>query len=134
MLRRGGDYLLDCEGPRTGDLGRRLMAYRLRADVTLADATEDFRVVALIGGAEGEAAFDLPPGEGGAAPCAGGILMRDPRGTALGLRALLPRDADLAFLAEAGFARRAMPPTTSATASATARPTAAATWRWAGRR
>jgi len=105
VLRQGGDYLLDCEGPRTGDLGRRLLAYRLRADVALADATEDFRIVALIGGEEGAGApFDLPPGEGGAVPCAGGILMRDPRGATLGLRALLPRDADLAFLAQAGFA------------------------------
>ncbi len=104
VLRHGDDYLLDCEGPRTGDLGRRLMAYRLRADVTLADATEDYRVVALFGGVDGEAPFGLPPDEGGAVPCAGGILMRDPRGAALGLRAVLPRDADLAFLAQAGFA------------------------------
>ena len=106
VLRRGEGYLLDCEGPRTGDLGRRLMAYRLRADVTLADATEDFRVIALFGGEDGAGndAFDLPPGEGSAAPCEGGTIVRDPRGAALGLRAVLSRDADLAFLEQAGFA------------------------------
>ena len=110
VLRRGAGYLLDCEGPRVGDFGRRLMAYRLRADVALADATEDYRVVALFGdggGGDGavEAAFALPPGEGGAAACAGGTVMRDPRGAALGLRAVLPRDGDLSFLERAGFAR-----------------------------
>ena len=104
VLRRGDGYLLDCEGPRTGDLGRRLLAYRLRADVALADATEDFRVVALFGGEEGDGAFDLPPGEGSVAPVEGGWAMRDPRGAGLGLRALLPRGADLAFLERAGFA------------------------------
>ena len=105
MLRRGEGYLLDCEGPRTGDLGRRLMAYRLRADIALADATEDFRVIALFGSEGGDAAFGLPPGEGIAAPLEGGWIMRDPRGVALGLRAVLPGDADLAFLEQAGFAR-----------------------------
>ena len=105
VLRRGAGYLLDCEGPRTGDLGQRLMAYRLRADVALADATEDFRVIALFGGEGGDGAFDLPAGEGSAAPCAGGTLMRDPRGAALGFRAVLPVSADLAFLDQAGFAR-----------------------------
>ena len=105
VLRRGEGYLLDCEGPRTGDLGRRLMAYRLRADVALADATEDFRVIALFGGQDGDSAFDVPPGEGSAAPLEGGTVMRDPRGVALGLRAVLPRAGDLAFLEQAGFVR-----------------------------
>ena len=105
VLRLGEGYLLDCEGPRTGDLGRRLMAYRLRADVALADATEDFRVIALFGGEDGDSALDLPSGAGSAVPCEGGWIMRDPRGVALGLRAVLPRDTDLAFLERAGFAR-----------------------------
>ena len=103
VLCRGGGYLLDCEGPRTADLGRRLMAYRLRADVALADATEDFRVIALFGGKDDGSTFDLPTGDGGAAPYEGGWIMRDPRGAALGLRAVLPSDADLAFLEQAGF-------------------------------
>ena len=105
VLRQGDGYLLDCEGPRIGDLGGRLVAYRLRADIELADATEDFRVVALFGGEGADGSFDLAPGEGGAAPCEGGTLMRDPRRAALGLRAVLPRGADLAFLEQAGFAK-----------------------------
>ncbi len=105
VLRQGDGYLLDCEGPRVGDLGGRLVAYRLRADIQLADATEDFRVIALLGGEVPDAGFGLPPGEGGAAPCEGGTVMRDPRGAALGLRAVLPRDVDLPFLEQAGFAK-----------------------------
>lgn len=105
VLRQGDGYLLDCEGPRVGDLGGRLVAYRLRADIELADATEDYRVVALFGGGDDGGAFDLAPGEGSTAPCEGGTVMRDPRGAALGLRAVLPRGADLAALEQAGFAR-----------------------------
>ena len=108
VLRGHSGYLLDCEGPRLGDLGRRLMTYRLRADVTLADASEDFQVVALFGEESGGAlgdAFGLPPGEGGAARCAGGTIMRDPRRGALGLRALLPLGVDLSFLKRAGYAQ-----------------------------
>ena len=136
VLRRGAGYLLDCEGPRTGDLGRRLMAYRLRADVALADATEDYRVIALFGGDGGgdESAFDLPAGDGGAAPCAGGTLLRDPRGQGLGLRAVLPVGADLAFLERAGFARGSRADYERHRIALRAHPTAAATWRSAGRR
>ena len=105
VLQRGDGYLLDCEGPRVGDLGGRLVAYRLRADIGLADATEDYRVVALFGGDDSGAGFDLAPGEGSAAPCEGGTVMRDPRNAALGLRAVLPRDVDLAFLERADFAK-----------------------------
>ena len=119
VLRQGAGYLLDCEGPRIGDLGRRLLAYRLRADVALADATEDFWVVALFAAAADNVAdnaadnagdnaggaFAVPPGGGGAVPCGGGTIMRDPRRGALGLRAVLPRGGDLSFLEQAGFAR-----------------------------
>ncbi len=105
VLKRGSGYLLDCEGARIDDLGRRLMAYRLRADVALADATEDFRVTALFG-AGAEAAFTLPAGAA-AAPHRGGTVLRDPRHPALGLRAVLPRDRDEAAFAERGFARGA---------------------------
>ena len=104
VLRRGSGYLLDCEGPRTGDLGRRLMAYRLRADVALADATEDYRVVALFGDQDGGSALGAPPGEGSVARLEAGWIMRDPRDVALGLRAVLPRNVDPAFLEQAGFA------------------------------
>ena len=108
VLKHGAGYLLDCEAARIDDLGRRLMAYKLRADVALADATEDFRVTALFG-AGAEAAFVLPADAtaGAAAPRWGGTVMRDPRHPALGLRAVLPRDRDEAAFVERGFARGA---------------------------
>ncbi len=103
LLRLGEAWLLDCEGARLQDLGRRLAAYRLRADVALADATEDFQVTALFG-EEAEAAFPLPPEPGGACAHAGGVVLRDPRHPELGLRAVLPRGVDPASFEAAGFA------------------------------
>ena len=134
VLRRGSGYLLDCEGPRTGDLGRRLMAYRLRADIALADATEDYRVVALFGDQDGGSALGVPAGEGGVARLEGGWVMRDPQRTR---RSASARSCPARRTSRSWSRRVSLPaasPTTSATASPRARPTAAATWRWAGRR
>ena len=107
----GDAYLVDCEAARLMDLGQRLLAYKLRAQVELADATEDYRVVALFGdgggggGGDGVArALDLPDRLGAAAPLLGGIAMIDPRRAGLGARAILPREAGLAALEERGFA------------------------------
>jgi folate-binding protein YgfZ len=103
VLRHGDAYLLDCEGPRLGDLGQRLAAYKLRADISLADATEDYRVIALFGPGSDEA-LALPPGPGRTAPLpGGGLFFRDPRRDNLGLRALLPRDQDPAIFGAQGF-------------------------------
>jgi folate-binding protein YgfZ len=102
MATLGETYLVDCEAKRLMDLGQRLAAYKLHAQVDLADATEDFRVVALFG--DGAArALDLPDRLGAAGPLLGGIAMIDPRRTDLGARAILPRDAALAALEDRGF-------------------------------
>src|SRR5438067_1753419 len=45
----GNKVVLDCEAARIDDLKRRLSIYRLRAKVTLADATADFAVAILFG-------------------------------------------------------------------------------------
>lgn len=100
----GYAYLLDCEGPRLMDLGQRLLTYKLRADVALADASDDFCVVALIGDGAGEA-LALHEGRGAAKPWAGGVVFRDPRTDGLGARAVLPRDDDLGAIEQAGFVR-----------------------------
>ena len=104
VLRLGTAYLLDCEGPRLGDLGQRLAAYKLRAEVSLADATEDYRIVALFGPGTDDA-LSLPPGPGQTAPHDGGIVFRDPRRERLGLRVLLPHEQDPACFEALGFAR-----------------------------
>ena len=105
IVSEAGGLLLDCEAARLMELGQRLGAYRLRADVELLDATEDWRVMAVLG--DGAAAhFGLSQaGPGGrAALDGGGLIYCDPRPQMPGLRALLPRDAGLAPLQAAGVA------------------------------
>jgi folate-binding protein YgfZ len=94
MTRWQDAFLLDCEAARLMDLGQRLSAYRLRADVELLDATEDWRVMALLGEDAGDR-FGLAEADpGAAAPLdGGGLIYRDPRPQMPGLRALLPRQA-----------------------------------------
>jgi hypothetical protein len=72
-------FLLDCPMALAADLAKRLSIYKLRAKVALSDASAGFGVVADWGGAA-----DLP---------AGAFAYADPRATALGRRAILPRAA-----------------------------------------
>ncbi len=94
--------LLDGEVARREDLLRRLKLYRLRSKVELADATDRYRVVALIGEAA-LAAVGLPAEPGAAKPFAGGAAFVDPRLAAAGARAILPREADTAAIDGLGF-------------------------------
>lgn len=96
--------LIDCEAARLGDLTRRLGIYKLRAQVELADVSDDYRVAALFG-ADALAALGLPAEPGTAAPFGGGIAYTDPRLAALGARAVLPRSGAEDALANAGFTR-----------------------------
>ena len=99
-----GAFLLDCEAARLMDLGQRFGAYRLRADIELSDATEDWRVVALLGdNAEAQLGFSLAE-PGAAAPLeSGGLIYRDPRPQMPGLRAFVPRDAGFGQFEAAGI-------------------------------
>ncbi|MDP6952735.1 MAG: folate-binding protein [Alphaproteobacteria bacterium] len=85
---------IDCERERLLDLVRRLNIYRLRAEVTIADASDRFQVVALPG------ARSAPTLDHGA-----GALFADPRLAALGWRAVLPVDGAERLLSAAGFSR-----------------------------
>lgn len=99
IARWNGSYLIDCEGERLMDLAQRLSAYRLRADVELLDATEDWRVAALLGEG-GEAAFGLADTPGATALLDGdGLVFRDPRPAMPGLRAFLPRTKGFSAMA-----------------------------------
>ncbi len=71
-------FLLDCPAALVGELVRRLGLYRLRAKVTIADASADFSVLAFWGG-------DEPQGL-----AASGQI--DPRNQALGVRLVCPTD------------------------------------------
>ncbi len=103
VVERDGAFLLDCAAARRDDLARRLALYRLRARVEIADASDRYSVLALIG-RDAAAALDLAPDPGRARPAGSGVLFVDPRTPALGVRALLPPDAAEATAREAGFA------------------------------
>ena len=104
VARDTGTFLLDCEAARLIDLGQRLGAYRLRADIELLDATEDWRVVSLLGeGAETRLGRALSGPGAAAALEGGGLIYRDPRPQMPGFRAFIPRDAGFAVLEAAGI-------------------------------
>ena len=99
-----GDALyLDAEAARLADLQRRLSVYKLRAKVTLSDASARFAVAAAWGNGA-NTALDLD-GVGAAKEFAGGVAHADPRLAALGARFLVPRDGGGEAIARAGFTR-----------------------------
>ena len=106
VVALGGALLFDCEGPRRADLERRLAFYRLRADVTV-EARDDAYLVAALFGDGALAALGLDASEGSAAPFAAGVVYTDPRLSAAGARAILPREGAEEALEAAGFARAA---------------------------
>ncbi len=72
-------FLLDCPKALAADLAKRLAVYKLRAKVSVSEASADFGIVADWG-----AAAVLP---------AGAHVCADPRAATLGRRAILPRAA-----------------------------------------
>lgn len=102
IVALGDTLLLDCENDRLGDLGRRLGAYKLRAKITLADASDDYVIAALIG-PHSAIQLDVPTMAGAAWTFGGGIVYCDPRNVALGARAILPAAQGFAPLDAAGI-------------------------------
>jgi folate-binding protein YgfZ len=100
IAAHGDTLLFDCEGPRLGDLQRRLMFYRLRADATIDDWSEQFMVVAVVGDGA-RAALGLETSD--AAVFRGGVAFADPRTTAPGARVILPREGGVAALEAVGL-------------------------------
>lgn len=72
-----GEFALDCTASQATDLAKRLKFYKLRANVVIADETDDHGVLAYWGG------------EPENAP--GAIVYADPRADGLGHREILPR-------------------------------------------
>lgn len=99
-----GALYLDTEAARLSDLIRRLALYKLRSNVTLADASERFLAGVAFGG-DALAALHLPEEHGAAAPFGRGIAYADPRLAALGARFLVPRGAGTMPLDAAGLVR-----------------------------
>lgn len=91
VVSMGDALILDCEAERAADLARRLSLYRLRSKVAIEERTADYAVAAVFGKGASRA-FQLGGEAGSAAPFAGGVVYRDPRLAAAGVRAVLPRD------------------------------------------
>lgn len=90
MVELGEAILLDAEAARLDDLAKRLKLYKLRSKVTIA-ARPDL-AVGVAWGESVPASFGLADEEGAAVAQAEGVAFVDPRLTALGARALLPRE------------------------------------------
>jgi folate-binding protein YgfZ len=95
--------LLEAEGARLEQLLRRLLMYRLRSKVDIENVSGRFAVAALIGDEVAEL-LDLPSRPGAARVLEQGVVFIDPRLARLGARALLPKEAAAASLADLGFA------------------------------
>ena len=103
IVELGDVLLLDVEAERRADLLKRLSMYRLRSKVTLADAGDDWSVMAFFGPGAG-LPFGLPDEAGKAVPSSGGVVFVDPRLASLGLRGILPREEAEKIAISRGFA------------------------------
>ena len=99
----GDTLMLDCEAGRAADLIRRLSLYRLRSRVAIEERTGDYLVVAVFG-AQADQVFQLKGEAGAARAFAGGVVYRDPRLPAAGVRAILPREGGEETLRKMDFA------------------------------
>ncbi len=95
LIEHDGAYLVDCDRDAAPELLKRLMFYKLRADVSLVNLSDGWVV-----GADWDIAdaADL----GAAEPFRDGVRFQDPRLAALGHRFLIPSSACDAALAENG--------------------------------
>jgi folate-binding protein YgfZ len=102
IVAMGESLFLDGEAARLADLKRRLGLYKLRAKVSLAEASDRYIIAAAFGDGATDA-LGLPAERGAATPFADGVAYVDPRLAELGVRLMLPRGAGAAPLAERGF-------------------------------
>ncbi len=101
VVEIGGQYVVDCEADRLMDLGGRLSKYKLRSKIDLGIG-EDYAVAVLPGAAALDRA-GLPAEPGAARSLDGGVLYVDPRHSAAGARAILPKKDAKAALEALGF-------------------------------
>lgn len=102
IIAIGEAFYLDSEAARLADLKRRLGMYKLRAKVTLTDAS-DRHMVAVSFGDGALKSFGLSTERGEAVPFGDGVAYVDPRLADLGARLLVPRAGSIASLEGAGF-------------------------------
>ena len=98
IVEHGEQLLMDVQRTRLPDLLKRLMMYRLRADVTLEDDSEKWAVAALLEPVDG-----LPAEAGAGMVWNEGMAFMDPRSATLGTRAILPAEHASRVLSNEGF-------------------------------
>lgn len=100
LMEKDGAYLVDCDRDVAPELIKRLTFYKLRADVSLSNLSQDWAVgVAFDSDAAAEATES-----GEATPFHDGVQFHDPRLSALGTRFLVPKNNIETALTEAGSA------------------------------
>jgi folate-binding protein YgfZ len=102
VVQSGEALLLDTEAGRLQELQRRLLMYRLRSKVEIADVSAGLVVAVLIG--ESVAGLlGLPERAGVCRALDQGLAFVDPRVLGMGVRVLLPEQSARAALAELGL-------------------------------
>ncbi|MBT3788323.1 MAG: folate-binding protein YgfZ [Alphaproteobacteria bacterium] len=103
--RAGTGYLLDCDRERLPALQKRLSMYKLRADVTLDDASERILIVSCFGADTDSAENGSDQVAGSTSSYGEGILYVDPRLAEMGVRIILPLEGAVETLEASGFVR-----------------------------
>jgi len=98
LVDQGDSLLIDVHRTPLADFLRKLMMYRLRADVSLEDASANWDCYALLGEVD-----ELAEETGASMAHAGGYIYRDPRSAKLGNRAILPTETAEATIKALGF-------------------------------
>jgi len=93
---------IEGETERLEDLKRRLLQFKLRSQVSVEIASEEWQVFTLYGDPDFKE-LNLPAERGAARELFWGCVYRDPRLLTLGLRAMLPRLIGKQELEKAGF-------------------------------
>ncbi len=91
IVAQGTGFLFDCDSDSLPALNKRLTMYKLRADVTLDDVSDDHAVIAIIGNAAAGSTKSGQKPRGSTWSEDGGMIYVDPRLDRLGLRAILPK-------------------------------------------
>jgi len=85
-----GTLLLDIERNRIADFIKRLSLYKLRSDVALTDASDQYQTLALFGSKNSLNDLQLAPHPGTTKPLGNGLIFTDPRLAEAGARAIVP--------------------------------------------
>jgi len=101
--RAGTGYLMDCDLERLPTLQKRLSMYKLRADVTLEDASPEVAIFGCFGDRQMDIAGLDSQTVGASASFGDGLASVDPRLAEMGLRIILPIEGAVQVLETAGL-------------------------------